>query len=200
MAENSSTLSRDVTASLNAWRQGDRQALMTVMPQIYGQLRRQASSYFQYERSDHTLQPTALVHETFLRLIEQRQGDWHSRSHFYAIAATLMRRILVDHARGRGMAKRGSGDKGKPLDEARHVKVSQTMPVEDLIAIDEALDRLSQLDPMQGRLVELRYFAGLSVEETAEVLGVTSRTVKRRWRTAKLWLYQQLTETQDHGT
>lgn len=192
MIESSKVSSPDVTGSLNAWKHGDRQALAQVMPQIYGHLRRQAASYFQNERSDHTLQPTALVHEAFLRLVRQQQGDWHSRAHFYAIAATLMRRILVDHARGRGMSKRGSGERPKPLDEARQVALHQPMPAEDLIALDEALHRLSQMDPMQGRLVELRYFAGLSVDETAVVLGVTSRTVKRRWRTAKLWLYNQL--------
>ncbi len=194
MGEISESPPQDVTRSLNAWRQGDRDALSGVLPVIYGELRRLAASYFQHERASHTLQPTALVHEAFLRLAHQQRSDWHSRAHFFAIAATMMRRILVDHARGREVAKRGHGRPAVPLEEARQVAAETPLPAVDLVALDEALSRLSTLDPVQGRLVELRYFGGLSVDETAEVLGVTSRTVKRRWRTAKLWLYHQLTE------
>lgn len=182
----------DVTGSLNAWQQGDPQALSQVMPQVYGRLRRLAQSYFQNERADHTLQPTALVHEAFMRLERQRQGVWRSRAHFFAIAATVMRRILVDHARGRVVAKRGRGEAVLPLEEARHVPVLQHEAKEDLLALDAALRRLEALDPMQARLVELRYFGGLNIRETAAVLGVTSRTVKRRWQTARFWLYREL--------
>lgn len=192
MIYSSETSPRDVTGSLNAWRRGDPQALAHVMPQIYGQLRRQAHSYFQNERPNHTLQPTALVHEAFLRLVHQRHGDWQSRAHFFAIAATLMRRILVDHARGRRMIKRGSGEDALPLDDARHMASPDGQGLEDVLALDGALRRLHGLDPLQARLVELRYFGGLNTRETAEVLGVTSRTVKRRWQTAKLWLYREL--------
>lgn len=182
----------DVTASLNAWQQGNPQALSEVMPQVYGRLRRLAQSYFQNERADHTLQPTALVHEAFMRLECQRQGAWRSRSHFFAIAATVMRRILVDYARGRAVAKRGRGEAALPLEEARHVPALQGEAKENLLALDAALRGLEALDPMQARLVELRYFGGLNVNETAAVLGVTSRTVKRRWQTARFWLYREL--------
>lgn len=199
MEESCPPLEVDVTRSLNAWRLGNQQALAEVMPRIYGRLRRQAASYLQQERRNHTLQPTALVHEAFLRLHQQRPGAWQSRAHFYAIAATLMRRVLVDHARSRCMIKRGQGIEGQSLDDARHLPSLETLPVEELLTLDDALQRLSELDAMQGRLVELRFFGGLSVEETAQVLGVTGRTVKRRWQTAKLWLYRELRQTGHRG-
>ncbi len=199
MKDSSPSLAVDVTQSLNAWRLGNQQALAEVMPRIYGRLRRQAASYLQHERRDHTLQPTALVHEAFLRLHQQRPGNWQSRAHFYAIAATLMRRVLVDHARSRCMIKRGQGNETQCLDAARYLPSLETLPVEDLMALDDALRRLTELDAQQGRLVELRFFGGLSVEETAEALGVSGRTVKRRWQTAKLWLYRELHRPGPHG-
>jgi RNA polymerase sigma factor (TIGR02999 family) len=179
----------DITLNLNAWRRGDQEALDAVMP-VYGELRRLAASYMQQERSDHTLQTTALVHEAFLKLSRHHSIDWHSRAHFLAIAATVMRRILVDCARQRETVKRGGGWTSATLDEAVEVAVERAP---QLVSLDEALTRLAALDPQQGKLVELRYFGGLSVGETAEVLGVTARTVKRRWRTARMWLYRYLT-------
>lgn len=200
MEDGSPSLTVDVTRSLNAWRHGNHQALVEVMPRIYGRLRRQAASYLQHERLDHTLQPTALVHEAFLRLHQQQRGTWQSRAHFYAIAATLMRRVLVDHARGRRMIKRGQGHETLSLDAVGQLATLETLPAEELIALDDALRRLTELDAMQGRLVELRFFGGLSVEETAQALGVTGRTIKRRWQTAKLWLYHELRQTVPRGS
>ncbi len=180
----------DVTLNLNAWRRGDQEALDAVMPLVYGELKRLAAAYMQRERSDHTLQTTALVHEAFLKLSRYPRIDWQSRAHFLAIAATVMRRILVDCARRREAVKRGAGWGTATLDEALEIAVERA-PL--LVSLDEALTRLAAVDPEQARLVEMRYFGGLTVGETAEVLGVTTRTVKRRWRTARMWLYQYLT-------
>lgn len=179
----------DVTLRLNAWRRGDQQALDDVMPLIYTELRRLAASYMQRERPDHTLQATALVHEAFLRLNGHRRINWRSRAHFLAVAATVMRRILVDCARERETEKRGGPWTAVALGEALDLAVERAP---ELVALDEALESLSAMDPQQGRLVELRYFGGLTVGEIAEVLGTTDRTVKRRWRTAKMWLYRYL--------
>lgn len=184
----------DVTLRLNAWRRGDQQALDEVMPLIYGELKRLASSYMKGERPEHTLQTTALVHEAFLRLSGHRRIDWQSRAHFLAVGATVMRRILVDCARERETVKRGGPWTSVALDEALDLAVERAP---QLVALDEALERLSAMDPVQGRLVELRYFGGLSVGETAEALGVTDRTVKRRWRTARIWLYRYLNGSVD---
>lgn len=181
----------DITLNLNAWRRGDQEALDAVMPLVYGELKRLAASFMQRERSDHTLQTTALVHEAFLKLSRHHRIDWHSRAHFLAIAATVMRRILVDCARQRETVKRGGGWSTAALDQAFEIGVERTP---QLVSLDEALIHLAAVDPQQGQLVEMRYFGGLSVGETAEVLGVTARTVKRRWRTARMWLYQYLTE------
>ncbi len=183
-------LNSDVTLRLNAWWQGDREALDDVLPVIYRELKHRASRCMQGERPDHTLQPTALVHEAFLRLSRRHGFDLQSRTHFLAIAATVMRRVLIDHARERDTVKRGGGWTVAPFDEALGLAVERAP---QLVALDEALERLSALDPEQGRLVELHVFGGLSVEEIAEVLGVTGRTVKRRWRTARMWLYRYLT-------
>ncbi|MEM1180326.1 MAG: sigma-70 family RNA polymerase sigma factor [Acidobacteriota bacterium] len=178
-----------MTRKLNAWRSGDSQALDAVMPLIYTELRRLASAYMQGERPGHVLQTTALVHEAFVTLSRHRALRWRSRAHFLAMAATSMRRILIDQARHRNSVKRGGLTTSVGLDEAVELAI-EVAP--QLLALDEALERLAAMDPEQGRLVELRYFGGLTVAETAEVLGVTERTVKRRWRTARIWLYRYL--------
>ena len=180
---------QDVTALLKVWSGGDRQALERLMPLVYGELRKLAASYLRTERPDHTLQPTALVHEAFLRLVDQRSVDWASRAHFFGIAAQMMRRILVDHARKRHAAKR----------DATRYRVVTALAEEpepdqgpELLALDQALDGLSELDPRQARIVELRFFAGLTVEETAEVVQISTATVKREWRTARAWLKREI--------
>ena len=181
----------DVTGLLVNWGNGDQQALEQLMPLVYGELRRLAQAYLRRERSDHTLQSTALVHEAFLRLVNQRNVQWKNRAHFFGIAAQLIRRILVDHARAHQADKRGAGAFKLSLDEAIGVAEKQDL---DLVALDDALHRLAELDPQQGRIVELRFFAGLSIEETAEVVGVSPATVKREWSTARAWLYRDLSQ------
>ena len=168
---------------------GDRAAEERLLPLVYAELRRMAANYLRRERADHTLQATALVHETYLRLIEVHAVDWQSRSHFFALAATLMRRILVDHARAHAARKRGGSRDSINLDE---VFVFTAPRSEQLIALDDALNRLGQRDPRQGQIVELRFFGGLSEEEVAAHLGISTRTVKRDWRMAKAWLYKEL--------
>lgn len=179
----------EVTALLQDWSGGDRKALERLVPLIYGELRRLARSYLRSERPDHTLQPTALVHEAYLRLIDQKDVVWQSRAHFFGIAAQMMRRILVDHARKRHAAKRDAAGL-KIVAEADAASVSQNAP--DLLALDSALDALERLDPRQARIVELRFFGGLTVEETAEVASVSPATVKREWRTARAWLRREI--------
>lgn len=186
MTEVTASRSEDTTGLLNDWRLGDNRALCSVMPRIYGELKRLAASQMQRERLDHTLQLTALVHEAFLRLASQEGGDWRSRAHFFAIAATMMRRVLVDYFRRREVAKRGGGQSPVPLDEAAEILDLAVRPAHLLLELDQALRALHTVDPEQARLVELRFFGGLTGDEIAEVLGVTSRTVKRRWRTARL--------------
>ena len=181
----------DVTGLLVNWSNGDQQALEELMPLVYGELRRLAKAYLRRERSDHTLQSTALVNEAFLRLVNQRNVQWKNRAHFFGIAAQLIRRILVDHARAHQADKRGAGAFKLSLDEAIGVAEKQDL---DLVALDDALKRLTELDPQQGRIVELRFFAGLSIEETGEVLGVSPATVKRDWSTARAWLYRDLSK------
>jgi RNA polymerase sigma factor (TIGR02999 family) len=180
---------KQVTALLAGWSNGDLQAREALMPLVYNELRQLAASHLRRERSDHTLQATALVHEAYLRLVEQDNVNWQNRHHFFGAAANLMRRILVDHARGHAAEKRGSGMARVPLTEA--IAMSQQQPA-DLLALDESLTRLAAVDPQQGRIVELRVFAGLSVEETAEVLGVSPATVKRDWAVAKAWLLHEI--------
>jgi RNA polymerase sigma factor (TIGR02999 family) len=172
---------------------GDRDALDKLMPIVYEELRRQAARYLRHERDGHTLQTTALVHEAYVRLIDQAGVRWQSRAHFFAIAAELMRRILVDHARKRNAAKRGGDAVRVTLDEA----VRSSGPKDlDLVAVDEALTRLAALDQQQARIVELRFFGGLNVDETAEVLGISERTVKRDWIVAKAWIRRELRVSQ----
>jgi len=182
---------QDVTRLLQDWSNGDARALEALMPLVYGELHRLASRYLSRERPGHTLQSTALVHEAYLRLIGQRDVRWQNRSHFFGVAAQMIRRILVDHARAHQAAKRGAGAVKLSLDEA--LAASENQPDLDLLALDDALNRLAEIDPQQGRIVELRYFAGLSIEETAEVLHISPATVKRDWVMAKAWLFREIT-------
>lgn len=181
--------SSDVTRLLVNWSNGDQHALEDLMPLVYGELRRLAGSYLRRERADHTLQSTALVHEAFLRLVNQREVQWKSRAHFYAIAAQMIRRILVDHARAQQAEKRGSGAIKLELDDAMAIAPEQGL---DLLGLDAALERLAKMDERQGRIVELRFFAGLSIEETAEVMELSPATIKREWSLARAWLYREL--------
>lgn len=180
---------QDVTRLLVSWSNGDQKALEELTPLVYAELRRLAQRFLRRERSDHTLQSTALVHEAFLRLIDQRSVQWQNRAHFFGVAAQLIRRILVDYARGRQTAKRGSDAVKLSLDDALGVSEKRDL---DLVALDDALTELAKLDAQQSRIVELRFFTGLSIEETAEVLGISPATVKREWVTAKALLYREL--------
>ena len=162
------------------------------MPLVYDELRRQAARYLHKERSGHTLQTTALIHEAYLRLIGNTQVEWQNRSHFFAIASQAMRRILVDHARTRHRSKRGGAAENLPLDEAANIGLPEKSV--DLLALDEALERLALLDNRQVKVVELRYFSGLSIDETAEVLGVSNATVRNDWTMAKAWLKQEISQ------
>ena len=184
----------DVTVLLSALTRGEEDAAGKLIPVVYDELRRLAASYMRRERQDHTLQATALVHEAYLKLIEQRSVSWQSRAHFFGVAAQLMRRILIDHARGHLRQKRGGEHKKVSLDDALAFSEQQSA---ELLAVDESLERLAKLDGRQARIVELRFFGGLSVEEAAEVLGVSPKTVKRDWSVAKAWLYADLKER--HG-
>ncbi len=168
------------------------QALDELMPLVYEELHRQASRYLRRERKDHTLQTTALIHEAYLKLIDQRDVRWESRTHFFAIAAQAMRRILVDYARAKQRSKRG-GDDAKVSLEEETILISTEGKGVDLIALDEALTRFAEIDPQQARVVELRYFGDLSLEETAEALHISRATVAREWNTAKVWLHRELT-------
>jgi RNA polymerase sigma factor (TIGR02999 family) len=178
-----------VTRLLREARAGDRAALDELLPLVYRELRQIAARHLAQERPGHTLQATALVHEAYLRLIDQHSVDWRNRAHFFSIAAEMMRRVLVNHAVGRRAQKRGSGETLLSLDEVISFPNRQDV---DLVLLDEALNRLTELDPRQARIVEMRFFAGLTVEEVAEVLGVPDSEVKREWRSAKAWLTTQL--------
>lgn len=179
----------DFTQLLVNWRNGDKSALDEMTPVLYGELRRLARHLLAAERPDHTLQPTALVHEAYMRLVNQRVVDWRNRAHFLGIAASMMRRILINHAAAHNAAKREGYAQAITLDDALGVF---TNPRVDLLDLDHSLDRLTRLDPQQGKVVELRYFGGLSIDETAEVMGISPSTVKREWGTARLWLIQQM--------
>jgi RNA polymerase sigma factor (TIGR02999 family) len=179
----------DVTGLLLEWSAGSEAARSKLVPLVYRELRRRARHALGSERSDHTLQPTALVHETYQRLVDQRRVQWQNRAHFFAVAAGLMRRILVDHARRRAALRRGGGARRIALSEADAPAVAAEVEV---LAVDEALAQLAALDPDQARIVELRFFGGLTVEETAEVVGVSRATVHRDWAMARAWLRQRL--------
>ena len=181
----------EITRLLAACRGGDAGALEKLLPVVYDELHRQAMQFFSRERSGHTLQPTALVNEVYLRLVNQREATWENRAQFFGIAAQMMRRILVSHARWRQAAKRGRAEQRITFTE----EVSAT-PERDvnLLALDEALNKLETLDPEKSRMVELRFFSGLSVPETAEVMGVSPRTIDRQWQTAKAWLYREIAD------
>ncbi len=181
--------SSSVTQLLGRWRNGDRQALDSLIPLVYKELRRIAQHYLRNERPGHTLQSTALVHEAYVRMIQQDLPDWQNRAHFFAVAAQLMRQILVDHARAYRADKRGGGVCNVALDEAEEDALQVDV---DILALDDALKTLSAMDPQQGEVVELRFFGGLSIEDTAEVLGISSSTVKRDWITARAWLHREL--------
>lgn len=183
--------SQEITAMLRAWGDGDRAVLDQMLPFVYDELRRQAHRYLRRERPNHTLQTTALINEAYLKLVDQRAVRWQNRAHFFGIAAQAMRRILVDYAKHRNREKRGGAAADLPLEEA--LLVATTGQNIDLLALDEALTRLSLIDEQQARVVELKYFGDLSIEETAEALGLSPATVKRDWQMAKAWLRQELT-------
>ena len=180
---------QNVTQLLIGWSKGDREALDALVPLVYEELRRQASRYLRRERVGHTLQTTALIHEAYMRLVDQKNVHWQNRAHFFGIAAQMMRRILVDYARTRQRAKRGGSDVRVSLSEATLKAPGQNL---DVVALDEALERLAEIDEQQSRIVELRFFSGLTVEETAEVLGISTATVKRDWSMAKAWLHREI--------
>jgi RNA polymerase sigma-70 factor (ECF subfamily) len=182
----------DVTALLLAWSQGNAEAREELIPIVYGELRRLAGRALRRESSDLTLQPTVLVHELYQRLIDQRRVKWRDRSHFYAVAGSLMRRIVVDHARRRKALRRGGSCSRVTLDTASEALAAE--PEVDVIALDDALKELSRLSEIQARIVELRFFGGLSGDETAEALGISRRTVTRDWGVARVWLYRRLNE------
>ena len=180
---------QQITERLIAWNNGDLAALDDVIHAVYQELRRMADRYLRLERTGHTLQPTALVHEAYLRLIDQTQVNWQNRAHFFGVAGQMMRRILVDHARTKQRDKRGGPARTISLDEVLEVTKGQAT---DLVALNEALENLTAIDPRKSRVVEMRYFGGLSVDETAEVLQVSPQTVLRDWKLARAWLYKEL--------
>jgi RNA polymerase sigma factor (TIGR02999 family) len=184
--------SHEVTQLLQSWSDGNRQALGDLLPLVYDELRRLAASYMRFENPGHTLQPTALVHEAYMRLINQREVTWKNRAHFFGIAAQMIRRILVDHVRATRAQKRGSGFSALSLEEAMGVSDKKNWEV---IALDDALKTLAVIDPQQARIVELRFFAGLSIEETAAIVGISPATVKRDWVSAKAWLFRELSRS-----
>ena len=181
----------NVTELLQNWGEGNVEALDELLPLVYEDLRRRAAGYLRRERPNHTLQTTALVNEAYLRLVDQRRVVWKNRGHFFAIASQAMRRILVDHAKGRRRGKRGGGAEVAQLDEAMLAVPGENNV--DLVALDEALSRLAALDPQQERLVELRYFGGLSLDEAATALDISRATAAREWKLAKAWLFRELT-------
>lgn len=184
-----STAQDDITTLLVRWGRGDQEALDALTPLVYQELRRLANGYLRRERQDHTLEGTVLVHEAYLRLIDQNQVEWRSRNHFYALAAELIRRILVDHARARVAAKRGGSNIKLSLDESLAPAQEKE---QDLVSLDDALNALADADSQQSRIVELRYFGGLTIEETADVLGISPTTVKRDWVMAKAFLKREM--------
>lgn len=185
--------SSQITDLLDRWRAGDREALDSLMPLVYGELRALARHYLRMERPDHTLQSAALVHEAFVRLVGQKPPEWKDRKHFYGVAARLMRQILVDHARGHRAEKRGGHAVKLGVNEGL---LGKETPGLDILALDDSLDRLAQLNPQQSQIVELRFFSGLSIEDTSEVLGISPATVKRHWTTARAWLFRDMNRSE----
>lgn len=192
----SAPLAKDVTQILAEWRNGDSAALNELLPVIYDELRQQADRYLRRESPGHTLQATALVNEAYLRLVDQTSVNWQNRAHFFGAAANLMRQILIQHARAKHAEKRGGAAQKLYLDEVSALADnSVNEPNLDLLALDDALDELAAVAPQQSRVVELRFFAGLSIEETAEALGISPATVKREWNMAKAWLHRQISRS-----
>jgi RNA polymerase sigma factor (TIGR02999 family) len=189
----SESTSQPVSGLLNKWRSGDQEALQALIPLVYQELRRIAQHHLRQERPDHTLQSTALVHEAYLRLMKQGPAEVENRGHFMAVASRLMRQILVDHARGHRAAKRGGGLKL----ELKEDMGLQSAPSVDLVTLDNALNELARLDPQQNRIVEMRFFGGLSIEETADVIGISRTTVKREWATARAWLRREVGKAEE---
>ena len=185
---------QDVTMLLAEAKNGDPEAISRLLPLVYAELRKLARGYMNRERGDHTLQPTALVHEAYLKLLNNPPDEWENRAHFFGIAAQVMRQVLIDHARGHSREKRGAGQNPLSLEDVLAFAPERSS---DLLSLDESLRRLTDLDPRQGKIVELRYFGGLTVEETARVMGLSPKTVKREWSMAKAWLYGDL--KQNHG-
>jgi RNA polymerase sigma-70 factor (ECF subfamily) len=187
----------EITEMLRAWGEGDREALEALVPRVYDELHRQAHRYLQGERHNHTLQTSALINEAYIRLAGQRDVQWQNRTHFFGIAASIMRRILVDYARTQQRVKRGGNEEDLPLDVALSVvaDITNEQTKIDLILLNSALDKLSEIDERLARIVELRYFSGLTLEETARVLDVSEMTVKRDWNLAKAWLRREITST-----
>lgn len=184
-----------ITELLQRWNEGDREAVAELMPLVYDELRRVARR-LQRRDPNGTLRPTALVHEAYLRLVRQDQADWRSRAHFFGAAATMMRQILVDQARRAGAAKRGGGERRVPVEIALETPAETQ---EEILAVDRALERFAAFDPRRARIVELRYFGGLSIEETAEVLRVSAATIKRDWAVARMWLHRAMKDVGDGG-
>jgi RNA polymerase sigma-70 factor (ECF subfamily) len=182
-----------VTLLLSRWRAGDREALDALMPLVYEELRRLARHYLKQERPDHTLQSTALVHEAYVRLLGQNPPEWKSRAHFFGVAAKLMRQILVDHARGHRAAKRGGNSLKLTLNDGLVGRKGKDL---NLLALDDALNNLAKLSPQQCHIVELRFFSGLTIEDTSEVLGISTATVKRNWTTARAWLFREMNQSE----
>jgi RNA polymerase sigma-70 factor, ECF subfamily len=187
----SSPQSRPITGLLRAWSTGDKAALDQLIPVVHGELKRIAKRYMGRERTGHTLQPTALVNEAFLKLVDVHNVEWQDRAHFFAVSAQMMRRILVNHALARGAEKRGAGDRQTMLNQEMVVSPERDR---ELVELDQALDTLARHDPRKARVVELRFFGGMSVEETAEVLKVSPQTVMRDWKLAKSWLAREMSD------
>jgi RNA polymerase sigma factor (TIGR02999 family) len=192
------TTRHDVTRLLAELRAGNQTVVPQLVPLVYDELRQLAARYIHRERSGHTLQATALVHEAYLRLVDQSDIQWQNRAHFIGVAARVMRQILVDYARGRGAAKRGGDQDKLPLEEAK-VSLDNSAAISDdrlagLLDLEDALNRLAEFDPQQARMVELRFFGGLTVEETGEVLGISPASVKREWTMARSWLHREMTK------
>lgn len=188
--------SSDVTLLLRAWGEGSKEALDRLAPVVHRELRRIAGRLMAAQRPNHTLQATALVNEAYLRLVDAQQVNWQDRAHFFALCARAMRQILVDHARSRGSAKRGGGQVAIELEEGL---AAGSSPEANLLELDDALNRLAELDPRKSRVIELRFFGGLSVAETAEALKISPETVQRDWKLARAWLYGELSGNRQHG-